>query len=33
MLHNPTQHYSVSERLVAALIVIEAGRGVEPISN
>ena len=33
MLHNPTQHYSVSEKLVAALTVIEAGRGVEPISN
>ena len=33
MLHNPTQHYSLSEKLVAALIVIEAVRGVETISN
>ena len=33
MLHNPTQHYSVSEKLVAALIVIVAGCGVETIGS
>ena len=33
MLHNPLQYYSLSEKLVAALIVIGAGRGVETISS
>ena len=27
MLHNPSQYYSLSEKLVAALIVIGAGCG------
>ena len=33
MLHNPLQYYSLSEKLVAALIVIEAGCGAETISS
>ena len=33
MLHNPLQYYSLSERLVAALIVIEAGYGAETTSS
>ena len=33
MLHNPSQYYSLSEKLVAAVIVIEAGCGAETISS
>ena len=34
MLHNPSQYnYSLSEKLVAALIVIEARCGAETISS
>ena len=33
MLHNPSQYYSLSEMLVAVLIVIGAGCGVETISS
>ena len=33
MLHNPTRYYSLSEKLVAALTVIGAGRGVETIGS
>ena len=29
MLHNPTRYYSLSEKLVAALIVIGGGGGRE----
>ena len=33
MLHNPTRYYSRSEKLVAALILIGAGCGVETIGS
>ena len=33
MLHNPLQYYSLSEKLVAALIVIGAECGAETISG
>ena len=33
MLHNPLQYYSLSEKLVAALIVIGARCGAETIGS
>ena len=33
MLHNPTRYYSLSEKLVAALIVTKAGCGAETIGS